>query len=284
MIKRILVALDVDIDTPIATKYALRLAHRYNASLTGLAVVDVKNIYTSIGYAGGAGMYYADRMREYLTEDTRREAQRLIRTFSDMAEKSAATHFEVIEEGVPYEFIIDEMKYHDLLVIGRESHFFYNRPDQPTNTVSEVVKKGICPTLVVLDAYHEVDKMLIAYDGSEASARVLQQFAHLQPYGRDLEVELVHVPAGDTEEEYKESDWMLSRAEHFLRDHGFAYIQRLVLDHGDPSKRLLERLEKHPVDLTLMGAHSVSAIKRITLGSTTHELVTKSRVPLFLAH
>jgi nucleotide-binding universal stress UspA family protein len=284
MIKRILVALDVDTDTPVATRYALRLAKRYNATLTGLAIVDVKNIYTSIGYAGGAGMYYADRMREYLTEDTRREAQRLIRTFSDLAEKSGAAHVETIEEGVPYEYIIDEMKYHDLLVIGRESHFFYNRPDQTTNTVSEVVKRGVSPTIVVLDEYHDVDKMLIAFDGSEAAARTLQHFVHLQPFGKDIEIDLVHVPAGDAKDDVDESNWMLSRAEHYLRDHGFAYVNRATLDHGDPSRRIFERLEKSPSDMVLLGAHSVSAIKRLTLGSTTHEVITKSKVPLFLGH
>ena len=40
MIKKILVALDLDTDTPVATRYALDIAERYGASLTGLAVVD----------------------------------------------------------------------------------------------------------------------------------------------------------------------------------------------------------------------------------------------------
>lgn len=284
MIKRILVALDVDADTPVATKYALRLAKRYNASLTGLAVVDVKNIYTSIGYAGGAGMYYADRMRQYLTEDTRKEAQSLLQLFSGMAEKAGASHYEVIEEGVPTEYIVDEMKYHDLLVIGRESHFFYNRPDQTTNTVSEVLKKGICSTIVVLEEYHDVDRVLIAYDGSSASARTLQHFVHLQPYGQDLEIELVHVPSGDSEDETEQSNWLLGRAEHYLLEHGFAYVTRRVLEHGDHANRILERMAQYPADMIVMGAHSVSAIQRLTLGSTTHELITKSKIPIFVGH
>lgn len=284
MIKRILVALDTDKDTPIATRYALRLAARYNASLTGLAVVDVQHIYTNVGYAGGAGVYYADRMREYLSEDTRREAQALIKTFSGMAEKSNAVHYEVIEEGVPYEYIVDEMKYHDLLVIGRESHFFYNRPEQNTDTVEQVIKKGISSTLVVLDEYHEVEKVLMAFDGSDAAARTMQHFVHLQPYGKDVEIDLVHVPSSKDLADEEESEWLLSRAEHFLRDHGFSYVMKTILDHGDPAKRILERMDTFSADLLLLGAHSVSAIKRVTLGSTTHELVKKSKIPLFLGH
>lgn len=284
MIKRILVALDTDKDTPVATRYALRLAARYNASITGMAVVDSEHIYTNVGYAGGAGMYYADRMREYLSEDTRREAQALIQTFSGMAEKSNTTHFEVIEEGVPYEYIVDEMKYHDLLVIGRESHFFYNRPEQKTDTVEQVIKRGISSTLVVLDEYHDVEKVLIAFDGSDAAARTLQHFVHLQPYGKDVEIDLVHVPSSKDLADEEESEWLLSRADHFLRDHGFSYTSKTILEHGDPARRILERLEVAPADLLLFGAHSVSAIKRLTLGSTAHALIKESSIPLFLGH
>jgi nucleotide-binding universal stress UspA family protein len=284
MIKRILVALDTDKDTPVATRYALRLAARYNASITGMAVVDSEHIYTNVGYVGGAGMYYADRMREYLSEDTRREAQALIQTFSGMAEKSNTTHFEVIEEGVPYEYIVDEMKYHDLLVIGRESHFFYNRPEQKTDTVEQVIKRGISSTLVVLDEYHDVEKVLIAFDGSDASARTLQHFVHLQPYGKDVEIDLVHVPTSKDLADEEESEWLLSRADHFLRDHGFSYTVKTILEHGDPARRILERLEVAPADLLLFGAHSVSAIKRLTLGSTAHALIKESSIPLFLGH
>ena len=40
MVKRIVVALDPNGDKPVATKYAIRLAKRFDASMTGLAVVD----------------------------------------------------------------------------------------------------------------------------------------------------------------------------------------------------------------------------------------------------
>ena len=41
MIKKILVALDADSDTPVATRYAADIARRYAAEVTGLAVVDM---------------------------------------------------------------------------------------------------------------------------------------------------------------------------------------------------------------------------------------------------
>lgn len=52
MIKRILVALDPDNDTPVATRYAIRLAKRFDASVTGLAIVDKSNIDSAIVLGG----------------------------------------------------------------------------------------------------------------------------------------------------------------------------------------------------------------------------------------
>ncbi|MDA0378587.1 MAG: universal stress protein [Bacteroidetes bacterium] len=47
MIKRILVALDPDSDTVVAVQYAISIAQQTSARITGLAVVDTKNIEAS---------------------------------------------------------------------------------------------------------------------------------------------------------------------------------------------------------------------------------------------
>ncbi|MGK7369306.1 MAG: hypothetical protein ACNS64_03755 [Candidatus Halalkalibacterium sp. M3_1C_030] len=44
MINRILVALDLDLDTPLANRYAIKLAKKFDASVSGLAVVDTVDI------------------------------------------------------------------------------------------------------------------------------------------------------------------------------------------------------------------------------------------------
>ncbi|HKK44041.1 MAG TPA: universal stress protein, partial [Balneolaceae bacterium] len=176
MIKRILVALDPDADTPIATRYAIQLARRFNARLTGLAIVDMENIYASVGTGGIGTIYYADKLREFLTAENRIEARRLLSAFHDTVEKAGIEYFEAIDEGVPYERIVEEMKYHDILVLGRDSHFFYTRPEKETSTLTKVIKKSIAPALIVTEEYREVEHVLVAFDESSASARALQSF------------------------------------------------------------------------------------------------------------
>jgi len=285
MIKRILIALDPDLDTKIATMYGITLAKKNSASVTGLALVDNEQFAVTSYEGGGMGsLYYPGNIQEHFAETERKEANKLLASFKKSVTTAKVDHTEVMEEGVSYQRIIEDMKYHDLLVIGRDSHFFYNRPKHDTDTMAKVVKKSSMPTLVVTKSYQKVEKVLIAYDESMASARTLQWFVHLQPFGTDLEVELVNVNNDNTKLSLQESNLILRLAEDYLKSHGFNQVNRIVLDNGSPGELLHEHQKWMGADLFVLGAHSMSALKRLTFGSTTYYLVTKSDVPLFMCH
>lgn len=285
MIKRILTALDRDTDTPVAIQYAIRLAETFDASLTGLAVVDVKNIYAETGGGGIGTIYYADMMRSQLTEEARMEACELLDNFDRLVNRSNVRHATHVGEGVPYEGIIEELKYHDLLIIGRESHFFYNRPNKDTKTLAEVVKKSSAPALVIMESYQPVEKVLIAYDGSVASARATQWFVQLEPYGRRIDIELVHVCDTANSSACDQATAMLHVMSDFLKSHGYETINQQLLDReGSVGAAIIGHVRETGADLVVMGAHSVSAVRRMTFGSTTHDLVTESPVPVFMSN
>lgn len=282
MIKRILVALDPDEDTPVAIQYAIRLASRFDASLTGLAVVDLGNIYTGMG--GGYGADYNTLVLwKELSEKTREKAGTLLDQFKQSVVRAGVKHTAVQKQGVSDDQIIDQMKYHDLLIIGRESHFFYNQPEQKTDTLARVVKGGASPTLIATGEYRLIEKIMIAFDGSSAAARSLKDFVHLLPYGKDLDIELVHVPKDENEDSMGYAAFVLNHAERYLNSHNFNYIQKTVLEKGEPEDRILEYQKLKNPDMILLGAHAVSAIRRATFGSVTHEMITRSEVPLFLS-
>jgi nucleotide-binding universal stress UspA family protein len=283
MIKRIVVALDPDHDTPIATRYAIRLAKRFDASLTGLAVVDTSNIQPVMTVGAYGTEVYGHQIWEEMAEESKEIAERLLDSFSVAVQKADVKHREVTRHGASLEMIVEEMKYHDLLVVGRDSHFFYNEPKKDTKTLAGVVKNGVSPTLIVTDAYHDVEKLMVAFDGSSPAARSLQAFVHLLPYGSDLDIELVNVAASNASEDVGEASIILKQAESYLKEHRFSYVTKVVLDPGDVGERLLERQMSKKPDLVVMGAHSVSALRRATFGSTTHFMITKSDGPLFLS-
>lgn len=129
MIKRILVALDPDQDTKVATRYASELAERFDAFVLGLAIVHTQRIAAEVGPGGAIGaQYYAEKVRASLTNETRRAASTPLDSFDEDLTAAHVEHSTQLREGVPYRRIVEERKYHDLFVIGRS-------PDKwPTRT------------------------------------------------------------------------------------------------------------------------------------------------------
>lgn len=277
MIKRILIALDPDEDTPIATQYAISLAKNNDASVTGLAVVDTSNIYPTAIVGDPDHTHHARDLWEELTEESRKIAGRLLDKFRSDVEKSGVRHSEIKKEGASYDRIIEGMKYHDLLVVGRDSHFFYNEPKQDTKTLAQVVKYGVSPTLIVTHHFDEVKKVLIAFDGSRPAARSLKSFAQLKPFGSQVDIELLHV-----QDEPESDDSILKYAADYLKEHNFKKVVTKTLEKENTSEQILARSREIDADMIVLGAHAVSAIKRLTFGSTTHDLITKTDKPLFM--
>lgn len=279
MIKRILVALDPDSDTPVAIRYAGDVASRYDAEVSGLAVVDLEHIQAGIRGGGIGSMYYAEKLRENLTEETRARAKELIDKFERALDGTGIAHSNFVEEGVPFRRIVEDLKYYDLLVVGKDPHFFYGDPKKETESLVHIVKEAVAPALIVGSDYHTVRRVLIAYDGSDAAARTLHAFVLMKPFGTDLEVELLHI----YEKEGADADLLLRLAKEFLSAHGFE-AQTTSLSGGDPARQITERAKSSNADLIVAGAHAVSKFRKMAFGSTTESLIKHSPRPLFVYH
>jgi len=280
MIKKILVALDPDSDTPIATRYAVEIAQRYQSTITGLAVVDMGHIEADTRGGGIGSMYFAEKLRDRLTTETRDVAQELLKNFEGAMKDTGIEFGEVVEEGVPFQRIVEDMKYHDLLIVGRDPHFFYSHPKEKTDTLARVVKGMIAPTLVVGDRYQPINRVLVTYDASDASVRAMRSFCLYSPFGHDIEVEIFHVLKKGDE---AESELMLEHARSYLATYGFNGQTKLVVGN-DINKEIIERARTHKSDLIVAGAHSVSKIRKVAFGSTTSALLKDCPIPLFLDH
>ncbi len=244
-------------------------------------MVDLSNIQSTIPISYGPEIF-GNTLWAEMADDTRNAAEELLKEFKYMVEKAGVRHRDIRKQGASEEVIIEEMKYHDILVVGRDSHFYYNQPTKDTKTLASVVKKGDAPTLVVTEEYKDVDKIMVAFDGSSSAARTLKGFVHLLPYGKDIDIELVIIPEKDSEEAIDRSMTILNYAEAYLKEHGFNYISKHVSDTGNTGKMIINYQQEKNPDLLLLGAHSVSAILRATFGSTTHHMITNSEGALFL--
>jgi nucleotide-binding universal stress UspA family protein len=280
MIKTILVALDPDTDTPVATRHAGEIAKRYDAEVMGLAVVDMGSIEAGTRGGGIGSMYLMDDLRKNLTDEARDTARDLIAEFAEAMEGMNVRYDAHVEEGVPFERIVEDAKYHDLVVMGREPHFFYSHPEEKTKTLERAVRESVAPVFVVGNTYQPIERVLIAYDGSDPAARTLQRYVHLQPFGRDATLEIIHVYGRDRKDD---ADLILKLAKDYLKKHGFdAHVSNLSGD--DPAEVIADYAGKVEADALVLGGHSVSKIRQMAFGSTTASLLEACPVPLFLYH
>lgn len=283
MIKRILVGLDPDEDTAHATDYAINIASNCNAEVTGLAVVDMEHIKSEATGGGVGSMYYGEVLREHLSEEARNTANSLIEAFETTVTASQVEFADRIEEGVSFERIIEDMKYHDLLILGREPHFYYDAPDQRTETLEKVIEQGSCPILVVDEQRKEIERVLIAYDGSTPAARTMQQFIQQQPFGSDPAIEIVNVYESGKKDDEK-SNLILNLAKTYCTAHGFEVTTSSVQSSKGTASRLIRHADEINADLIVSGANAVSRISKWIFGSTTQTLLDESTLPLYLYH
>ena len=278
MIRKILLALDPDNDTPVAMHYAFDMAHRYGASVTGMAFVDTKRIEESASGGGIGSMYYAEKLREKLVTTTRSLAQELLDTFAQASAKEKIVYTEEVKEGAPSQKIIEEMRYHELLVMGNDPHYFYGHPDQHTTTLAHVVKGCSSPVLVVPDSYRPIKTALLAYDGSGPSARAMQMFALYCPFGVDIDIHVLQVFEGGDE---AKAELEVTQACQYLSEYGYR-VHKATLQGKTPFDHIVQHVNDISADLIIAGAHSVSMVKKLAFGSTTESLVEKANLPMFL--
>ncbi|WP_412061451.1 universal stress protein [Rubrivirga sp. IMCC45206] len=284
MTQRLLVVLDPDADTPVATDTAIAIARRYDAEVTGLALVD-KDAIENESLGGGIGsMHFADKLRERLTDSAREQARTLIATFGARVGAAGVrhTHDRIGEDGLA-QSLLDEMRTHDLLVAGRESHFYYNEPERRTHTLAKVLEHAAAATLIVGTEAPDVRRVAVAYDGSAPSARALQKFAHLAPFGKDVAVEIVHV-RGTSSSDRLASDRLRADAATYLTAHGFESVTTRAIESSDPADRICELAQGEDADLIVSGAYAKSGFRKVLFGSSATKLLEQAKVPLFLYH
>ena len=282
MTKRILVVLDTDDDTPVALDTAIGIARRYDGEITCVALVDTTAIQADTAGGGIGSMYYAEKLRAQLKDETRTKARALLDEFTAKLDSAGVRHTDdQVAEGSRVRSLVEAMKSHDLLVAGRESHFYYAEPAKRTHTLAKVVEQSAAATLVIEHEVPDVRRVLVAYDGQTAAARTLQKFAHLSPFGTDIAVELVHVRDDSTASKLASNE-MLGQAADFLRAYGYTDLTTTGLEGGSTSERIGGYAESSGADLLVAGAYSKKGIKKLLFGTTAVKLLNETTIPLFL--
>jgi len=273
MIKRILVGLGGTPFTTTAIRYAVELAKVHEAEVLGVTVTDLRRLGALTSSPGSA-------------QHAVREVQRLEKTA--IQQKQAIAEFEMVctsagipydvarESGDPFEKMISQARYYDLMVFGLRSLFDYDfGGSEASDVLTRLVSRGVRPILAVAQEYRPIRRVLLAYSGSMESAKAIRRFMQMQLWP-NLTAKVItceHSPEVATE------------LVNEIADYCQAYGCKAEVDilAGPARQLLLDHAIDWNADLIVIGNSIKHLWLKKLLGETAMHCIKHTDVPLFLS-
>lgn len=278
MLRNLLVALDGSPDTDAAVDLAISWVRPRGGTLRGLGIVDAPGILRPESTPVG-GTVFKQRRDEALLTDAWARVQGFQARFAMRCREAGVVHETVVEEGEPYERILHQGQFCDLILLGLHGNFHFETSDRPDNTVACVVRDCPRPVVAVPATSLVEGAVVVAYDGSIQAARSLSAFV-ATGLAREREVRLVCIQSDDDV-----ALEILEPARTYMATHEID--STVVMNSStslDPATALLEAAGAPDVSLLVVGAYGQPRLREFIIGSVTRTLLLQSPRALFLYH
>lgn len=272
MIRRILVGLVGTHYMPSSVDYAVDLAKRHDAQLTGVTVFNPRIVPAQ---RGGTVVSGVEDTREQRAQIARNQVAEAEARFEAACQAAGIRGVIVRENGDAFERLLGLSRYHDLVLFGLRSIFrFDSLAGDPESLLIRLVSAGVRPLIAVGSDFQPVSRVLIAYNGSIDSAKAMKHFVQMRLWPH---AELKIVAFGEGE---KDMPSLLESAESYCRLHGYAASSQWL--PGDPSG-LHQAALIWGANMIVMGNSGRSVLLREVLGETLLATLRTTQIPLFLA-
>ncbi|RXJ93291.1 hypothetical protein CRV00_11600 [Malaciobacter molluscorum] len=261
-----------------ACDYAVLIANNMNLPLKFLNVVERTYSVTSIDLSGSLVLGEREEMIEELAKEEEKECRKVKKEGKELLNELklraiktcknevsiSQIHGEIIENISEYE---DEI---EVLVIGITSH----EEHKIGENVKEIIRSIHKPVLLVNSKFEEPKKMLIAYNGSTESKKLLEQTSN-NPLFKDIKRDIVNLNINETE-----GLKLLNEARELYTKKNYE-VNTTILN-GTSENLLIEYFNENNCDILTMGAFGHSRIKEFIFGSFTSKIITKMKKPILL--
>lgn len=274
MIKRILVGLGGTEYATSATNHAVALALAHDAQLTGVSVLDEGRL-TATGPVPIGGGHYAHELAVHRLQRGQELVEWSIKEFVEACQAAGVRHRVLREIGEPFTLMINEARYHDLMVCGLRSLFEFDLVPDPLDSLVRLVQSGVRPLLAVSQGFHPIKKVLIAYSGSMESAKTMKQFVQMRLWPGST-IRLVSFADGG-----RDAGQLVADAAEYCWSHQLEVETDRV--NGSPKEKLLPYAGSWGADLTVIGNSAKNLLLRRIFGETALHAIRNADRPLFLS-
>ena len=278
--RSILVALDATLSSEQAQAIALAQAVRRNARLSAVVAIELSDVEREemMPIAGAALAYDRLKHRDAVMAARRTRFAEIGAAFAQRASAAGVATTVTTLEGNVRRAMLRLLEAQDLLVVGRDTEFHLEASGALTSTVELLIAQGSRPTLVTGPTAPQSGPILVAYDGSAASARAL----HIATLLGLFDGEAVHVLS--TMPHGEDARLATERACGLLDLYGIRAEPNPITSGEDPATVVLREVAAHGARMLVMGAYGNRGWRESLFGSCTRHLLTSSPVPLFIHH
>jgi len=275
-IRRIIVPLDPSKYAESATEYACQVAKGHESAIAGLAVLDTPEIRSSALPSQYGYLEMIEESIDLHKKHAEEEIDKFENAFRDRCLKEDVIATEIEEEGVPFDLILEAATLFDLMVIGLRTFFHFETRTGDGELLSKILGRTSTPILAVPPESKPLKKVLIAYDGSPASARAVRDFAvFAQPFEMEVDLFLADEDTGQL-------DFHANKLHLYLNDHDIPVSK--IVRYGRSPLEAIEQGLTEGYDLIVCGMHSKRPLHDFFVGSFANRLIEREESALFLSH
>ena len=240
--------------------------------------ISKQNLSGSIGIDASKNLF--DRLVELEHEKAKINHQRAKLVLQAAAQTLRAERIERINLLHETGFLVDCLEKFetscDLIVLGKRGEAAEFASGHLGANLERIVRSSRKPCLVTSRQFKPIERVLIAYDGSSSSQKILQ-FITDSPIFEGLELHIITV-AKDAAEQTAIA--RIESAKQLAQQAKFEPVCSVT--EGDSEKAISNYVTEHDINLLLMGAYGHSRIRHLVIGSTTAQMLRSSHIPVLL--
>jgi nucleotide-binding universal stress UspA family protein len=273
----ILVAQDGSPAAQAAANVAIQIAQSRNLVIRGLYVVDEALVLdTYADYQTELGDLEKPTSRDDLVARFRERGETALQLLAARCQAVGVPVTTEIEFGGVLELLLQEAAQVELLALGRRGHRHAVDPRRLGGHFRAIAHRTQRPLLVGGDEQRPIQRLLLAYDGSETAQRALDWASLLQQTLSAKVVVLAVQDSGDIP-----GQWGLDM-EAQVAQSSLAHYEFLTRV-GQPAPEIVAAAAENRVDLIVMGRYHHIALLEWLAGSTVDQVLRNTGLPVLVA-
>jgi len=277
MIKDILVYLDGSSEDDVRLSYAVPVAERHDAVLTGLLCVEIPDVISAGGGVFSVGSVAAE-LQSQAEEQGDKSLKGLKKKFDKLEVRNELRRLDATSAQMG-KAISDEARVSDIFVATRPYGHFTEQPELFEKVLFSCGRSCLFVPPAV-KARKPFTDIVVGWRNSRETARtVADAIPFLQKADK---VTLAMVFEEESTEELRIEPGA-DMARHLDR-HGVNVELRNITGWKNAGDALLNEIERTDADMFVIGGFGHSRFREWVLGGVTRDVLTKAEVPVLMAH